>query len=123
MAGLLLVQVPPVTVLLSVVVLCSHTTGVPVMGPGTGFTVTVCSAAHPPAAEYDMVAVPMARPLTVPVGVTGATDGLLLLHVPPGVASLSVVIPPTHTAGSPVMGFGAAITLMIVVTLQPVPSV
>jgi hypothetical protein len=54
--------------------------------------------------EYVIVTVPAATPVTKPVEVTVATDGLLLLHVPPGVASLSNVDAPTQVDELPVIG-------------------
>ena len=43
-----------------------------------------------------MVATPGAIPVTVPVGLMIAIEGVALLHVPPGDASLSVVVRPWH---------------------------
>jgi hypothetical protein len=53
-----------------------------------------------------MVAVPVATPVTTPVPEpTVATDVLLLLHVPPEVASLNVLVePPAHTLAVPDIG-------------------
>lgn len=48
---------------------------------------------------------------------------LLLLHAPPEVPSLKVVVPPpSHTAAVPVMPAGTAFTVMAVVAMQLVPS-
>ena len=62
-----------------------------------------------------MVAVPAALPLTTPADVTDATDGLLLLHVPPVVVLLRVPVRPTHNVVVPVMvpADGAAFTAMV----------
>jgi len=54
---------------------------------------------------------------------TLATEILLLSHVPPEVASLSVVVDPTHTAVVPVIDNGNAFTVTTVVARQPVDSV
>jgi hypothetical protein len=55
-----------------------------------------------------MIAVPVATPITNPAGVIDAIDGLVLLQVPPPVASVSVVFDPTHTFVEPEMPAGAA---------------
>src|SRR5580700_2626843 len=46
---------------------------------------------------------------------------LLLLHEPPRVASVSVVVNPTHTLGVPAIGLGAALTVIVLEELQPLP--
>ena len=46
-AVLLLLQPPPVVASLSVVVAPMHTTAVPVITPGNGFTVTAAVIVHP----------------------------------------------------------------------------
>ena len=51
-----------------------------------------------------MVAVPDVTPVTTPVVTTVATAVLPLLHVPPVVASLRVVVEPIHTAAVPTIG-------------------
>ena len=59
-------------------------------------------------------------PLTTPVaGITVATAGSPLVHVPPMVASSSVTVSPTHTCVGPLIGPGAAITVTVVVAAQP----
>lgn len=70
-----------------------------------------------------MVAVPVATAVTNPV-VTPivATAVLSLVHVPPVVLLLSVVVAPVHIAVVPVIGPGAAVTVIVAVTLQDVPS-
>jgi hypothetical protein len=54
------------------------------------------------------VTIPVAEP-TVPIAVA------LLLHVPPHVVQLSVVLPPTHTAARPVTGAGNGLTVSVAV--------
>jgi len=49
-----------------------------------------------------------------------ATEGRLLVQVPPGVGSTSVVVPPTHIFVVPTIAAGVAITLNDDVALQPV---
>jgi hypothetical protein len=71
-----------------------------------------------------MVAVPIDMPVTIPVAnPTSATEGLLLLQVPPPVASLKVMLPPRHTVALPVTGEGNGSTIMDNVVKQPVGSV
>ena len=53
-----------------------------------------------------MVAVPADTPLTTPL-LTVAVAGVLLLHVPPVVASVSVVVAAVHTLVEPVILAGA----------------
>ena len=65
---------------------------------------------------------PEATPLTVPPVPTVATEVLLLVHEPPDVASVRLVVPPAHTAVVPVIDDGAALTVTVTETLQPVES-
>jgi hypothetical protein len=69
-----------------------------------------------------MVAVPTATPVTIPVvEPTVATGVRLLSHVPPGEASLRVIVLPTPTVELPEIG-GAALTVNVNVALL-VPTV
>jgi hypothetical protein len=52
-----------------------------------------------------------------------ATAGVALLHTPPAVALLKVVVEPTHTLVVPVMAAGSALTVTVLVTAHPVPRV
>jgi hypothetical protein len=71
-----------------------------------------------------IVAVPFVTPVTMPEpSVTVATDVLLLLHVPPPVPSLSVVVAPAHTVVIPVIPTGGACTATATVARQPVGRV
>ena len=63
-----------------------------------------------------MVTAPADTPVTTPVELTVAMDVLLLLHVPPGVASASVVDDPMHTVLLPVMAAGPAVTVITLYT-------
>ena len=54
---------------------------------------------------------PAPAPVTTPVADTVAIVGVLLLHVPPAVASLNPPVDPTHTAVAPVMAGIAAPTV------------
>lgn len=66
-----------------------------------------------------MVVVPAAIPVTVPVALTVAMAALLLVHVPPAVESLRVVVLPAHTVVAPVMAatVGAPLTVTVAVRL------
>jgi hypothetical protein len=90
--GRLLAHVPPVGVLLSVDVLPTHTTGDPIINPGSGLIVTVVVVRQPVGRVYVMLAVPAAMPVTMPAASIVATAVLLLFHVPPVLVVLSVVV-------------------------------
>lgn len=69
---------------------------------------------------YVILALPVAIPLTTPVEEpTVATDVVPLLHVPPPVALLRVVEPPTHSSAVPVFAPGAALTVTVATLRQP----
>lgn len=68
-----------------------------------------------------MVAVPAEAPLTTPLEAPiVATAGLLLLHVPPVTALLSVVVPPTQIVVVPVIA-DVGLTVSVAVEKQPPP--
>ena len=67
-----------------------------------------------------MVAVPIATPVTKPVPDTVATPGLLLLHVPPAVASAKTDVEPTQRVVPPVIATGGGVTVTTIVAVQPV---
>jgi hypothetical protein len=69
-----------------------------------------------------MVAVPAPPPVTTPVLLTVAIPGALLLQLPPGVASASVVVVPTQIPRLPVIKAGDMFTVTVAVLIQPVPS-
>src|ERR1700752_3196741 len=86
-----------------------------------GLTVTVTVRTHPLVGVNVMTVVPATNPVTIPVAEpTLPAVGLLLLHVPPVVASVRVVLPPTHTLAVPLITPGNAFTVTTVVILQPV---
>ncbi len=70
---------------------------------GVGFTVTVM-VTREGLTEYVMVAVPGKRPDTIPDVPTVAIAVLLLLQVPPLVASVNAVVLYWHTTGLPLIG-------------------
>ena len=51
-----------------------------------------------------------------------ATAGLVLIHIPPGVLLLSVVVLPWHTVGVPVIGVGNP-TVTVVDSVHPAAEV
>lgn len=50
-------------------------------------------------------------PVTTPVELIVATEALLLLQVPPAVASLSVEVPPTVVVAMPDIAAGIGVTV------------
>lgn len=68
-----------------------------------------------------MVTLPAVIPLTAPVvAPTVATDVLLLVHVPPGVVLVNVVVAPMQTVDEPgVIADGKAATITVLVTVHP----
>lgn len=60
-------------------------------------------------------------PITEPPADTDAVALSLLLHVPPPVASASVLVAPLHTVVVPVMAAGVEITVSVLVALLPQP--
>lgn len=66
-----------------------------------------------------MVAVPATTPVSNPeLGSIVATEVLPLAHVPPDVASVSVVVAPPQTADDPNMAAGDVPTLTVAVDLH-----
>jgi hypothetical protein len=51
------------------------------------------------------------------------TAGVLLLHVPPPVVLLSVVVYPTHSTAEPVRAAGNVFTVTVAVVKHPVNNV
>ena len=71
-----------------------------------------------------MVTTPEVTPVTIPdVEPMVATPVLLLVHVPPEVASVNVVVKPTHTFVVPPIAAGFGLTVKLVTAIQPVLSV
>jgi hypothetical protein len=59
-----------------------------------------------------MVTIPAATPVTTPVDdPTVAIAPMLLVHVPPVVESLMVMVEPIHTDDEPVIGLTAKVTV------------
>ena len=116
--GLLLlhdVPVPAVTTLVPPM----HKPVFPVMPPGNAFTVTFIARKQPVPKVYDIVGVPAAIPVTTPAALTVPNEGLLLPHVPPLVASVSVIEALIHTLAAPLIAAGNAVTVTITNVLYP----
>lgn len=63
---------------------------------------------------------PAATPVTIPEDTpTVAIDVLLLVQVPPGVASVSVLVPPIDVVAVPLIAAGAGETVMSFVAVHP----
>jgi hypothetical protein len=126
-AALLLLHVPlgdPLS--LSVVVIPPEHNGIfPTIATGVALTVKVTVAAVPQPSAYVIVAVPSTPVVTNPdTGPTLATEALLLLHVPLGdPLLLSVVVdPPAHNGIFPPIVPGVTLTVNVIVTVLPQPS-
>ena len=71
-----------------------------------------------------MVTTPSVMPVTVPAeDPIVATAVLLLLHTPPLVAFVRVVVNPTHTFVVPPIAAGFGLTVKLVTAIQPVLNV
>lgn len=69
-----------------------------------------------------MVAVPVATPATTPVSEPiDATEGLLLVHTPPLVTSVSVLVVPVQRLVDPLIEAttGSALTVAVIVLVHP----
>lgn len=67
-----------------------------------------------------IIAVPAAIPVTTPVDEPiVATEGVLLVHVPPPGVLESVVVFPAHIIAVPKIPVGPALTETVIVALQP----
>jgi hypothetical protein len=112
---------PPVIVLLSVMAPPVTTKLVPDIEPATGVEATVTTTVLlAPDKTYEITAVPDETPETTPVeGLTVATDGLPLDHVPPTTAQLKVVALPGQTLKAPVMTPKGLILISFVADATP----
>ena len=64
-----------------------------------------------------MVANPPETPVTTPPAVMEAMPAALLLHAPPPVASVNVIVPPVHTsAGTGAIAAGLGLTVTVAIT-------
>ena len=106
-AVLLLVQVPPETPSVSMVVAATHTVDAPLMAVGDKLIVTGLVATQLPPVEKVIIALPDDTPVTMPEEPTDAISVLLLLHVPPEEVSLNVAVEPEQMPETPLMAPGA----------------
>jgi hypothetical protein len=117
---LLLTHVPPDEGV-NVTVPPIHTDVAEALTIGTVFTVTAeVVLLHPVDVSVNVkVALPVAIPVTTPALVIVATEGLLLIHVPP-VLGESVIVLPTQTEdGADTLGFGFTLTVAVPLTVAP----
>ena len=70
-----------------------------------------------------MVEVPAFTPVTTPAPLIVAIVVVTLLHTPPPVASVSVVVAPWHTLAGPRITATDGSTVTTILTVQPVGSV
>jgi hypothetical protein len=85
-----------------------------------GLTVAVTVAIQPVGSVYDIAVVPDAMPYTMPEMLPiVAIDVLLLLHLPPLVASVRVELLPWHKAVVPLIAAGEGFTETVAVTVHP----
>jgi hypothetical protein len=119
----LLAHVPPVDAFDNTVVDNWHTARLPVIAPGTEFTVTTFVTGDPHQIPYDIVAVPAETPVTTPVVASiVATAVLALVHVPVLVVFVRVVTEPSHTVAVPPIAatVPTTVTVFVAVGVQPV---
>jgi hypothetical protein len=65
---------------------------------------------------------PADTPVTIPAPPAVATTPVAELHTPPVDVSLNVAVAPAHILAVPVIPAGIALTVSIVVTVQPLPN-
>ena len=120
---LALVHVPPPVASASVMVLpLMDTLDGPAIAAtaGSGLTVTVI-VADQQSVVYVIVALTGEIPVTVPLPVPRVAIAVLLLfHVPPPVASVSVEVVPGHSNGLPPIAAGGPLTVTTNIAAQPV---
>lgn len=120
-AALLLLQLPPLTASVNVIVDPVQTLAGPLIVPAVGAAVIVTAVVADAVPQllvtvYVIVAVPADTPLTTPVALLMlAIVGELLLHVPPLVVLVSVVVAPTHAVVVPLIvpANGSGSTVMV----------
>ena len=117
-----LLQVPVPVASDNVVVEPTHTLCVPVIAV-IGLTVTTAIDEQPVPSVYVILDVPATAPAITPTLASAIVAfPLLLLQVPPLVASDNVVVEPTHTLWVPVIAV-IGLTVTTAVDEQPVPSI
>lgn len=120
--GELLVHAPPGEALLSTIVPpLAHTPDGPDIDEGSRLTVTDFTEEQPVAVSvYDILVTPRATPVTTPVAdPTVASDGMLLLQVPPAVALVIGVVAPVQAFEEPTIAAGGGFTVIEVIADEP----
>jgi hypothetical protein len=84
--------------------------GVITRAEGTGLEVNGTEVLQPVGKVYTILLVPTPTPETSPDPSTVATDVFVLLHVPPAVAELNVVVVPLHIDVEPVRAAGGVLS-------------
>jgi hypothetical protein len=115
----LLLHVPPVVTSLRTITEPWQANAVPVIAAGLGLTVTTDIVIQLLGALYVIVEVPAETPVTTPVEDVILVAVPVLLHVPPAVASVSVIVLPTQTAPGTKMESGTGLTVTIFFAEQP----
>ena len=110
---------PPAVLLLNAVVRPAHTVAFPLIADGRLLIVTVTVAMQPAGNVYIIVAVPPAIPATWPEPSTVAFAVLLLLQVPPAVASVIDIVDAAHTVAIPAMAAGAGLIVTVALPASP----
>jgi hypothetical protein len=113
-------HVPPVVVLVKAVVRPVHTLVVPVIGAGTGLTVSVRVLKQLVGNVYVIIVVPVVAVVSTPEVPMLATVGLLLLHVPLAGISDMKIVEPRHELEPPEIGLGCRFTVTVIDAIQPV---
>jgi hypothetical protein len=121
--GVPLIQVPPPPSV-NVTEDPTHTLPGPEIDDGNIFTVSIAVLIQPVGRVYVIVVLPAIPVVTVPDDdPIVATLVLLLVQVPPVIASVNVVVaPPAHKLSVPPITAGSGFTVNGVDTWQPVPG-
>jgi len=126
-AGLQL-QEPPPGIALNVDIECRQTFGEPSIMAVCGVAITVATTVsakvpQPLTMVYEIAEVPAEMPVTAPPLLTEATPLALLLHTPPGVASLSVIVDASHNGNKPaIVSMTGIVSTLIVLVLITDPQ-
>ena len=121
-AGVLCIHVPPGVASVRVVLRPTHTCAAPLIAAGSGFTVIGLVVWQPVDSPQITVAGPATMPVTIPVPAPMVAVPPVMLHVMPGVISVSVIVEPTHTADGPPIAAGSGLTVTGSIAGQPAPT-
>lgn len=114
---MLLLQVPPEGLLVSVAPPPMHTCKVPPIAVGAGLIVTVVVTVQPEPMLYDITAVPAETPVNAPVdGLIVAMEVAPLVQVPPGTPLYSGAVAPAQALIKPMMAVGLGLTVIDITT-------